>query len=188
MIGIYAVRGFARVDCSRTCNFGRVQIYSNRATQGIAECERALTLDRNLAAAHGEIGLAKYFIGRSEETESHVREAFRLSPRDTNAYAWLTHAGFAKLALGADEEAAAQFCRAIETNRNFALAHFGLATSLAPLSRLDKARSAAQAGLALDPTFTIRRFRLGASSDNPTYLARRERLYEGMRMAGVPEA
>ena len=109
------------------CLLGRVQIYSNRATQGIAECERALALDRNLAAAHGEIGLAKYFIGRSEETESHVREAFRLSPRDTNAYAWLTHVGFAKLALGADEEAAAQFCRGIETNRNFALAHFGLA-------------------------------------------------------------
>jgi TolB-like protein/DNA-binding response OmpR family regulator len=170
------------------CLLGRVQIYSNRATQGIAECERALALDRNLAAAHGEIGLAKYFIGRSEETESHVREAFRLSPRDTNAYAWLTHVGFAKLALGADEEAAAQFCRGIETNRNFALAHFGLAASLSLLRRLDKARSATQAGLALDPTFTIRRFRLGASSDNPTYLARRERLYKSMRMAGVPEA
>jgi hypothetical protein len=59
---------------------------------------------------------------------------------------------------------------------------------LSLLRRLDKARSATQAGLALDPTFTIRRFRLGASSDNPTYLARRERLYKSMRMAGVPEA
>ena len=44
-----------------------------------------------------------------------------------------------------------------------------------------------QAGLALDPTFTIRRFRANAPSDNPTYLAGRERFYEGMRMAGVPE-
>jgi hypothetical protein len=34
---------------------------------------------------------------------------------------------------------------------------------------------------------TIRRFQRQLSSDNPTYLAKRERVYEGMRMAGVPE-
>ena len=52
---------------------------------------------------------------------------------------------------------------------------------------LDEARAAAQAGLALDPSFTLRRFRANATSDNPAYLAGRERFYEGMRMAGVPE-
>jgi hypothetical protein len=31
------------------------------------------------------------------------------------------------------------------------------------------------------------RFRAGASSNNPTYLAQRERLYDGMRKAGVPQ-
>jgi hypothetical protein len=40
---------------------------------------------------------------------------------------------------------------------------------------------------ALDPTFTIRRFRSGASSDNPTYLAQREHVRMSMRKAGVPE-
>ena len=44
-----------------------------------------------------------------------------------------------------------------------------------------------KAGLALNPGFTIRRLRATQSSDNPTYLAGRERMYEGMRMAGVPE-
>jgi hypothetical protein len=37
---------------------GFVQISTNRASQGIAECRRALELDRNLAMAHGYIGLA----------------------------------------------------------------------------------------------------------------------------------
>ena len=32
------------------------------------------------------IGLAKFLIGRGEETEAHVQEALRLSPRDTFAY------------------------------------------------------------------------------------------------------
>jgi len=37
-------------------------------------------------------------------------------------------------------------------------------------------RSEVQAGIALDPTFTISRFHAGASSDNPTYLAQRKRI------------
>jgi len=45
-------------------------------------------------------------------------------------------------------------------------------------------RSATQAGVALNPTFTISRARASASSDNPTYLAQRERLFDGLRKAG----
>jgi len=163
---------------------GFVQISTNRAGQGIAECERALALDRNLAGAHAEIGLAKYNIGRAEETEAHIREALRLSPRDTSAYAWKAFAGYAKLYL---EEAAAWLHRAIETNRSYSLQHFALACALAHLGQLDDARAAVQAGLALNPTFTLRRFRAGTSSNNPTFLAQRERIYDGMRKAGVPE-
>lgn len=60
---------------------GFVQISTNRAAQGIAECEQALSLDRNLAGAHGWIGIAKVYTGRAEETEAHIQEALRLSPR-----------------------------------------------------------------------------------------------------------
>ena len=80
---------------------GFVQTHTNRAAQGIAECERALALDRNLADAHGFIGLAKHFLARGEETEAHIHEAFRLSPRDNNAYRWLMFVGIAKFSLGA---------------------------------------------------------------------------------------
>jgi hypothetical protein len=59
---------------------------------------------------------------------------------------------------------------------------------LALLGKLDEARAAAQAGLALDPSFNLRRYRVNALSDNPVYLAGRQRSCEGMRLAGVPEA
>src|SRR5262245_11381819 len=62
---------------------GLLKINTNRAAQGIAECERALALDRNLAQAHASIGMAKFYLGRGGETEAHVEQAFRLSPRDT---------------------------------------------------------------------------------------------------------
>ena len=127
--------------------------------EGIAECEHALALDRNLANAHAIIGLGKIFIGRAEETEAHIAEALRLSPRDTMAYIWMTNAGIAKNHLGSWEQAVAWFRRAIEANRNYPPAHFELAAALAQLGRLDEARSAVKAGLALNPTFTISRAR-----------------------------
>jgi len=37
------------------------------------------------------------------------------------------------------------------------------------------------------PNFTVRRYADDACSDNPTYLAQRARILEGMRLAGVPE-
>ena len=72
---------------------GLVDIFTKRAAEGIAECEHALALDRNLANAHALIGQGKIFIGRAEETEAHIAEALRLSPRDTLAYIWMTYGG-----------------------------------------------------------------------------------------------
>ena len=168
---------------------GYVEILTKRAVQGIAECERALELDRNLASAHAFIGLGKTFIGRAEETDAHISEALRLSPRDTNAHTWKGFAGIAKNHLGSWEEAVAWFRRSIEANRNYPHPYFHLAVALARLGRVDEASSAVKAGLALNPAFTVSRARAAwtAMSDDPTYLAGTERILEGMRKAGVPE-
>jgi TolB-like protein/class 3 adenylate cyclase len=170
-------------------NLGTVDIYTKRAAEGIAECEHALALDRNFAHAHSAIGYGKIFIGRAEETEAHVAEALRLSPRDTLAYIWMGIAGSAKLLLGSYEQAVAWFRRAIEVNRSYTITYFLLAAALAQLGRLEEARSAVKAGLALNPAFSISRARTlwTALSDDPTYLAQLEPLLEGMRKAGVPE-
>ncbi len=166
---------------------GGVHVFTSRAAQGIAECEQALALNRNLAGAHGVIGQAKFFMGRAGETEGHILEAFRLSPRDIFGYRWMQTVGWSKIQLGADAEAVGWLRRSIEANRNHPIAHFQVAGTLALLGSLDEARTAAQAGLALNPNFTIRRFRDTKSSDNPAYLAGRERFCEGLRLAGVPE-
>jgi TolB-like protein/class 3 adenylate cyclase len=169
------------------CALGVLRMYTNRASQGIAECERALAIDRNLGIAHAWIGAAKFLAGRNEETEGHVLEALRISPRDARASAWMLFVGTAKLGVGFDEEAVVWLNRSIELARNWALPHLWLAAALARLDRLEEAREAARAGLELNPTFTIARLRSSAFSDNPVYLAGRERVYEGMRRAGLPE-
>ena len=166
---------------------GVIQIFTRRASQGIAECERASALDRNLADAHAWIGLGKYYSGRAAETETHVREALRLSPRDIFAFRWMWILGLARFQLNADAEAAAWMRRSLEANRNQPIGHFLLGAVLAQLGLVDEARAAVQAGLAFDPGFTIHRFSVGEASNDPTFLATRVRLIEGLRMAGVPE-
>jgi hypothetical protein len=86
--------------------------------------------------------------------------------------------GYAKIFLMCDDEAVALLRRAIKTNRNYPMAHFWLATALAHLGRPNEAVAAVQAGFALNPTFTISRARANAQ---------RERIFDGMRRAGVPE-
>ena len=168
---------------------GIVYIYTKRAAQGIAECEHALVLDRNLANAHSLIGFGKIYIGRAEDTEAHVIEALRLSPRDTTAYIWMTNAGIAKNRLGSWEQAVGWLRRAIEANRNHPVPYFALSAALAHLGRLDEARCTVKTSLALNPTFTLSRARAAwtAMSDDPTYLAQLEPIFDGMRKAGVPE-
>jgi tetratricopeptide (TPR) repeat protein len=145
---------------------GAIYIWTNRAAEGIARCEHALALDRNLVQVHSRIGMAKVFIGRAEEPESHVLEALRLSPRDTEAYNWMLNVGIAKVFLGRDEEAAVWLLRSIEANRNHPVSHFYLAAARAHLGKMSEAQAAAKAGLAINPTFTIRRLRVSAFSDN----------------------
>jgi TolB-like protein/class 3 adenylate cyclase len=166
---------------------GVVQMHTNRASQGVGSCERALDLDRNLAVAHAQIGDGKLLLGQPEETEGHILEALRLSPRDTHVYLWCMFAGLAKFELGRAEEAVIWLRRSVDANRSYPSSRFILAAALARIGRLPEARSEVRAGLAINPTFTIARFRAGVVSYDPAVAAGWERYVDGLRAAGVPE-
>ena len=93
---------------------GLLLVATNRVARGIEELERALALDPNLAAARGAIGLAHVYIGRAEETEAHVLEALRLSPRDTDISSWFRHVGYAKACLDEYEAAVGWLRKSID--------------------------------------------------------------------------
>jgi hypothetical protein len=88
----------AGIDRERTIvELARLRyIWTRRAAEGIGRCEHALELDRNLANAHALIGYGKLFVGHAEETEFHIAEALRLSPRDPGAFTWMSYAGMSK--------------------------------------------------------------------------------------------
>ena len=164
----------------------RVYMATQRAELGISEAEHSIALDRNLAPSYSAIAWAKPMLGRAEETEDHIVQAFRLSPRDTFTSVWCRVAGEAKLGLGRSDEAVAWLRRAVEANPMYAMAQFTLAAALAQQGKNAEARAAAGAGLAINPSFSLRRFREASYSDHPTYLAYREHIYLGLLKAGVP--
>jgi len=166
---------------------GLLLMSTKRAEAGLAECERALALDRNLVGAWGMIAYGKQLLGYFDQTEACVKEALRLSPRDIVAFRWTNVAGISKLLLGEDVAATNWLRRCVEANRNYSIAQFHLAAALGLSGELNEARAFARSALALDPQFTIRNYRLNPASDNPAYLAARERIYEGLRIAGLPE-
>ena len=165
---------------------GAVQIETNRIVQGIAECQRALELDHNFVTAHALIGLGKHYLGRHTETEAHVAEAIRLSPRDPFLPWWMNWLGSSKVHLASYSEAVSCFRRSIEANRNNSWGHLGLAASLVLSGGLDEAKAAMQQALALDPRLTLERLRSRPQRD-PALLEGRERYLGALRVAGMPE-
>ncbi|KMO40844.1 hypothetical protein VQ03_13610 [Methylobacterium tarhaniae] len=157
-----------------------------RYAEALAAFDRVLTLNPSFARAHAYRGLIHIFLGRAAETERDVAAAIRLSPKDPLLGAWLARDGLAKLHLGRDEEAIAPLRRAAAVNPLFDFPHLYLACAFARLGREAEARTSLAEFLRLRPGYTIARYRSLTSTD-PTFLAQRERIYDGLRRAGLPE-
>ena len=89
-----------------------------------------------LGCQHAQIGDGKLLLGQPEDTEAHIQEALRLSPRDRDVYLWCMFAGLAKFQLGRDEEAVVWLRRSIEADRNYPNSHFILGAALAHMGSL----------------------------------------------------
>jgi len=167
--------------------YGTVLFAMRAPERALREFELAVSLDGNLALAHGYLGLMKFFLGRARETRSHISEAMRLSPRDPLLFHWHFFIGVADLYLGRMGSALESLRKSVEINPNWGLSQFVLAGALALKGLPAEAAEVCAAARRLSPNFTIAKFRAEAVSDNPVYLTQRERLHEALRLAGAPE-
>ncbi len=166
---------------------GRIHYILRAPEAALREFELAVSLDRNQAWNHSWAGLMNIQLGRAEEAEAHVAEAMRLSPRDPLLWSWYLCIGIADLCLGRLDRAADNLRKAIELNPKSIFSQLYLAAALALAGRDAEAEKACAAGRRLAPGFTVSKWRADTRSSNPVYLAQRERIYEGLRKAGVPE-
>jgi TolB-like protein/Flp pilus assembly protein TadD len=169
--------------------FGRAAVLLGKRLpeHALREIGVAISAASELPWLHASVGELKIFVGCAEETDEHVMEAIRLSPCDPLLGAWYCTLGVADLHIGRLDHAVRRLQKSVDLHPAFEISHFYLAAALAEIGHAAEAASACSKGLSLAPTFHLGKFRAEAQSANPIFLAQRERIYDGMRKAGLPE-
>jgi rhodanese-related sulfurtransferase/tetratricopeptide (TPR) repeat protein len=185
------------------------QVASRRATwqgrheQAIAEAEHAIALDANDPVGHEAMAVALIYAGEPAEGAEMIARAMRLDPRYTHEYLyWL---GLAQFGMERFDEAAESLTRAGRARPDDERAMILLAATYGHLGRAQAAESA------IEEANELRRNRQKDLAEGPLRVgldvflvgpytlddvdlwpfkepADRERLRQGLRLAGVPEA
>jgi DNA-binding winged helix-turn-helix (wHTH) protein/TolB-like protein len=166
---------------------GWVYLEEGRPVQALKMFERAIELNPKDAWAIVSRGYGLLCLGRAQEALESIRQAMRLSPRDPKLVRWHTYEGMALLHLGQDAAAAQSLTHGSTATPPAPFAHLYLASALALSGRIEESRAQVAQFPQLYPGVTLSRWRALEVSDAPEFLKQRERVYEGLRRAGMPE-
>jgi tetratricopeptide (TPR) repeat protein len=153
--------------------------------RALEECELAIVLDRNMPNAHANAGFMKLMVGRGEETEGDIGE--RSDSIRAIRPEQLVHFDGRREPVPRPVRARGGASAPLRRHEP-APSHGSLFPGVCIGPRRPDGRGGAgrDAGLKLDPNFSVAKFRDDQRSD-PVYLHQRERVYDGLRKAGVPE-
>ncbi len=150
----------------------------------IAELEKALDLNPNLANAYHSLGYTLYWSGRAEEALPFFHKAMRHSPHDPLRWTFEYHAGTAHAMLSEYEEAIEWYRKASRHATSGFWPHVGLVFALAELDRLEAARAALDDALSIRADLSVS---VIASVNHTMHLEYRERYLDALRKVGLPE-
>jgi adenylate cyclase len=160
----------------------------NRHEQAISEAERALALNPSYIETYATLCGANNFLGRPDRALELADEAICLSPRDPFLPVFHHDKGWAFF-MKQQYEPAIEWLRRAEHGNPFT--NLLLASALALIGRSAEAKKALDQYRAYSAvkTTTIAQLRMQqfALADNPEWIAYNERLFDGLRKAGMPE-
>ncbi len=183
-------RAFALDADSETAHIAKswVLIGRNRHEEAISEAERALALNPSLIEAYHVRCCANNYLSQPDRALELADEAIRLSPRDPFLTAFHHFKGWA-FSMKQQYEPAIEWLQRAE--HRLALTDLLLASALALIGRSAEAKKAFDQYKAYPGvnTTTIAQLRMQhfAVADNPEWIAYNERLFDGLRKAGMPE-
>lgn len=182
------VRALAAAPDHAYAHLTKGDLYRGRKeTQAAAdEYEAAIAIDRNLAPAYGNLGIAKIQLGRAAEAFEPIETAIRLSPRDPLLNIWYYRICHAHEHL-AQDAMAIEWCRKSVAIAPFWFAYVNLAASYAWTGQDAEARAAVAELLKLMPGYTVKKSASTPYSNNPKWLAEYARITERLRKAGLSE-
>jgi adenylate cyclase len=165
-----------------------VFVAQGRTQEAVAEGERSLALNPSYINAYVALCSANNFLGRPDRALELADKAIRLSPRDPFLRELYHQKGWAFFMKQQDDQAI-EWLRRAEGGDVFT--DLILAAALALTGQQADAHEALKRYLAVNgvTSKTIAQLRKQQLSlaDNPKWLAYNERLFEGLRKAGMPE-
>jgi TolB-like protein/Tfp pilus assembly protein PilF len=166
---------------------GWVYVEEGRPAQALTRFDRAIELNPKDAWGIFSRGYGLIHLGRAQEALESIRQAMRMSPSDPKLLRWHTYEGMALLHLGQDAAAVQSLAHGAKATPPAPFAHLYLASALALAGRIEEARAQVAQFPQLYPGVTLSRWRDLEVSDEPEFLKQRERVYQGLRRAGMPE-
>jgi len=152
----------------------------------------AIAGDRNFAPAYGEMGYTLTWSGRAEDSIGPIEQALRLDPHTAGRNMWEYYICNAYAHMAKWEQAAEWCEKSIASNPDFTLPRFDLAAAYGWLGRSAEAHAAVAEIEKLNPGFTVQRYLFEypyrPRSGNEKWKTEDQRIAEGLRKAGLPEA
>jgi tetratricopeptide (TPR) repeat protein len=150
-------------------NLAQTLSQSGRFAEAIAECEKALKIKPDLAAAHNNLGSAlqqntqsgdgaRGQDGAVDEAIEHFRKALQIKPDFTQARSNL---GTTLLQKGQVDEAIAQFQKTLEMEPNYAEGEFSLGKAFLQKREVNEAIVHYQKALEINPDYAEAQYYLG---------------------------
>ncbi len=172
---------------------GTILRTQGRTEEAVAEHERALALDPSNVDAVFQLGFDYEFLGRFDKSIEYFDKAILASPHDPGLAYWYGGKAVANFGLKRYDLAIEWARRTIAINpNNVQFAHALLVAALAFADHDAEAREALQRYLSLPstgPLKTIAAWKAYYESQHgdPRYVEAHERMYDGLRKAGMPE-
>ena len=172
---------------------GMILRFQARYPEAVAEHERALALDPSDVDAAANLGWDHVFFGHFDKGLEYFDKAIRTSPYDPSLASWYGGKAEDNLGLKRYDQAIEQARRALAINPNYVPhIHVFLVAALALTGHDAEAREALQRYLALPstgPLKTIAAWKAyySAQGGDPPRVEANERVYEGLRKAGMRE-
>lgn len=161
-----------------------VQQGARKMEASIANARKAVELSPTLMAAHGTLISSLAFSGQAAEAIEAYKVSERLSPRDPDRSQRLMGLMFAQFVAGNYEEAIRAADEHILLRPEWGNTRRWRAASLALLGKLDDATLAMAEYRKMEPAYRIAEYiRIGALQRPGD----KERLIDGLRLAGLPE-
>jgi adenylate cyclase len=125
------------------------------ANEIIAEAEASLRADPSFARAYWAMANGEMLLGRYEQGMSNLKQAMRISPRDSSIGVWHMDMGRDLLALRRYDAAVQEGLKAIDSGFRQATAYAALAAFYAAANKAPEAKAALGEAMKLNPKLSV---------------------------------